>query len=52
MARRVDVDASLPPLVVPGRILNELFSHALETLRGSTSPIRVAIRGTAARPSG
>ena len=32
MARRVDVDASLPPLVLPGRILNELCAHALETL--------------------
>ena len=32
MARRVDVDASLPPLVFPGRILNELCAHALETL--------------------
>lgn len=32
MARRVDVDASLPPLALPGRILNELCAHALETL--------------------
>jgi proteasome lid subunit RPN8/RPN11 len=32
VARRVDVDASLPPLVLPGRILNELCAHALETL--------------------
>lgn len=32
MARRVDVDSSLPPLVLPGRILNELCAHALETL--------------------
>lgn len=32
MAQRVDVDASLPPLVLPGRILNELCAHALETL--------------------
>ncbi len=32
MARRVDVDASRPPLVLPGRILNELCAHALETL--------------------
>ena len=32
MARRVDVDASLPPLALPGRILNELYKHALETL--------------------
>jgi proteasome lid subunit RPN8/RPN11 len=28
----VDVDASLPPLALPGRILNELCAHALETL--------------------
>jgi len=32
LARRVDVDASLPPLALPGRILNELCAHALETL--------------------
>ena len=32
MARRVDVDASLPPLALPGRILNELCAHAIETL--------------------
>ena len=32
MARRVDVDASLPPLLLPGRILNELCTHSLETL--------------------
>jgi len=32
LARRVDVDASLPPLAIPGRILNELCTHALETL--------------------
>ena len=32
MARRVDVDASLPPVALPGRILNELCAHALETL--------------------
>jgi len=30
--RRVDVDEAHPPVVVPGRILNELFTHALETL--------------------
>jgi len=30
--RRVDVDGSLPPVVIPGRILNELCAHALETL--------------------
>jgi proteasome lid subunit RPN8/RPN11 len=30
--RRVDVDEALPPVVIPGRILNELFAHALETL--------------------
>jgi proteasome lid subunit RPN8/RPN11 len=28
----VDVDASLPPLALPRRILNELCAHALETL--------------------
>jgi proteasome lid subunit RPN8/RPN11 len=28
----VDVDEALPPVVIPGRILNELFAHALETL--------------------
>jgi len=28
----VDVDEALPPVLIPGRILNELFSHALETL--------------------
>jgi proteasome lid subunit RPN8/RPN11 len=28
----VDVDASLLPLAIPGRILNELCAHALETL--------------------
>jgi len=32
LARRVDVDASLPPLPLPRRILNELCAHALETL--------------------
>lgn len=32
MTRRVDVDASLPPLALPRRILNELCAHALETL--------------------
>jgi len=32
VARRVDVDAFLPPLVLPGRILHELCAHALETL--------------------
>jgi proteasome lid subunit RPN8/RPN11 len=30
--RRLDVDEALPPVVIPGRILNELFTHALETL--------------------
>ena len=30
MRRRVDVDEGLPPVVIPGRILNELFTHALE----------------------
>jgi proteasome lid subunit RPN8/RPN11 len=32
LARRVDVDASLPPVAFPGRVLNELCAHALETL--------------------
>jgi proteasome lid subunit RPN8/RPN11 len=32
LARRVDVDASLPPLALPERVLNELCAHALETL--------------------
>ncbi len=32
MCRRVDVDEAHPPVVVSGRILNELFTHALETL--------------------
>jgi proteasome lid subunit RPN8/RPN11 len=30
--RRVEVDEALAPVVIPGRILNELFAHALETL--------------------
>jgi len=30
--RRVDVDEAHPPVVISGRILNELFTHALETL--------------------
>ena len=32
MSRRVDVDEKLEPIVIPGRILNELCAHALETL--------------------
>ena len=32
MARRVDVDATLPPLALPERILNELCNHAIKTL--------------------
>jgi proteasome lid subunit RPN8/RPN11 len=28
----VDVDEALPAVEIPGRILNELFTHALETL--------------------
>ena len=32
MRRRVDVDEALPAMVIPGRILNELYTHALETL--------------------
>jgi len=31
MRRRADVDETLPPVVISGRILNELFNHALET---------------------
>lgn len=31
MARRVDVDASLPPIALPGRIFHELCAHARET---------------------
>lgn len=30
--RRVDVDEALRPVLIPGRILNEMFTHALETL--------------------
>jgi proteasome lid subunit RPN8/RPN11 len=30
--RRIDVDEALPPVAIPGRILNELCAHALETL--------------------
>ena len=32
MGRRVDVDEALAPVTVPGRVLNELCAHALETL--------------------
>ncbi len=32
MRRRIDVDETLAPVAVPGRILNELYGHALETL--------------------
>ena len=32
MRRRVDVDETQSPVVISGRILNELFTHALETL--------------------
>lgn len=32
MRRRIDVDGALPPVAIPGRILNELYAHALETL--------------------
>lgn len=32
MRRRADVDEELAAVVIPGRILNELFTHALETL--------------------
>ena len=31
-SRRVEVDETLPSVEVPRRILNELYSHALETL--------------------
>ena len=31
MSRRVEVDENLEPVVIPGRILNELCAHALET---------------------
>ncbi len=31
MGRRVDVDEGLPPVALPGRILNELYAHARET---------------------
>jgi proteasome lid subunit RPN8/RPN11 len=30
MRRRTDVDESLSPVLMPGRILNELYTHALE----------------------
>ncbi|NQZ97276.1 MAG: Mov34/MPN/PAD-1 family protein [Myxococcales bacterium] len=32
MSRRIEVDENLEPVEIPGRILNELCSHALETL--------------------
>ena len=32
MRRRVAVDESLPPVVLPGRILNELCAHAIQSL--------------------
>lgn len=32
MSRRVEVDENLEPIGIPGRILNELCAHALETL--------------------
>jgi proteasome lid subunit RPN8/RPN11 len=32
VSRRVEVDENLEPIVIPGRILNELCAHALETL--------------------
>ena len=32
VSRRVEVDESLEPIVIPGRIINELCAHALETL--------------------
>ena len=32
MRRRVDVDETLPEVAIPGRILNELFTHAREAV--------------------
>lgn len=32
MSRRIEVDASLEPGIIPGPILHELYAHALETL--------------------
>ncbi|MCH2171228.1 Mov34/MPN/PAD-1 family protein [Myxococcota bacterium] len=32
MSRRIEVDESLDPVVIPGRILNEVCAHALESL--------------------
>ncbi|MEE9609059.1 MAG: M67 family metallopeptidase [Myxococcota bacterium] len=32
MSRRIDVDGEIAPLAIPGRVLNELYAHALETL--------------------
>jgi len=32
VSRRVEVDEKLEPVAIPGRILNELCAHALETL--------------------
>ena len=32
MSRRVEVDETLEPVSIPGRIINELCAHALETL--------------------
>jgi proteasome lid subunit RPN8/RPN11 len=32
VGRSVEVDASLDPVAIPGRVLNELFAHCLETL--------------------
>jgi proteasome lid subunit RPN8/RPN11 len=30
--QRVDIDETIPSVVIPGRILNELYAHVLETL--------------------
>ena len=32
MLRRADIDETLSSVVIPGRILNELYAHVLETL--------------------
>jgi proteasome lid subunit RPN8/RPN11 len=31
MGRRTDVDDTLTPVLISGRILNELYNHALES---------------------
>lgn len=32
MHRRIEVNPALPPIAIPGRLLNEICAHALETL--------------------